>query len=101
MHTATILASDKKALKRRSAIGFEYNAAHHVVCGWENFDISPGKVETAIGAAFHHALELLCDFLRPKMRHADVDAATGCPAPGTHFLIHRARNDIACRPLAV
>ena len=101
MHAAAILAGHIKPLERGAAVCVEFDAAHHVMRGGEHLDIAAREIETAIGAAFHHALELFGDLFRSQMRHADMDAAIGGAAPGAHFLIHGARNDIARRALAM
>ena len=57
------------------AVGRELHPAHHVVRGRHHLDQAAGQVETAIGAALHHALELRGDVGRAQVRHREVHAA--------------------------
>ena len=75
MHAACVLACDEQPAQRGGAVGGELHPAHHVVSRRHHFHQPRGEIEAAVGAALHHALEVLAHPLRAEVRHGDVQAA--------------------------
>src|SRR5437660_9371866 len=65
-----------------------------------HLDVAGGEIETAIGAALDHALELPPHFGGPEMRHAQIDAAVRRRMTLADAIHDRAADDIARRALA-
>ena len=54
----------------RQAIGFEGDAAHHVMRGRHDFNEAAGEIEAAILAALDHAFEVFPVILGAEVAHA-------------------------------
>src|SRR3546814_13261611 len=82
------------------SIGLEYDPAHHVMSGGNDFDQASGQIETAVSATIDHALELLADSVGTQVIHLYVGAAIGRRTAGAYFCRDAARCGIARRPFA-
>ena len=100
MHAARVLAGGEQAGDGGRAIGVEFGPTHHVMGRGHDLDQAFGQIETAIGAAFDHALEVLAHLGRVQVLHGDVKPAVGGNVAGPHFREHGAGHDIAGRALA-
>ncbi len=73
VHAAGILAGHEQARQLGRGIDAAHHAAHEVVRRRHHLHEAARKVEAAVGAALHHALEHLGDLLGPQVRHLDVE----------------------------
>ena len=69
MHAACVLARDEEPRPLGRGVRTADHAAHEIVCSRHHFDEPAGKIEAAVAAALHHALELLRHPLRPEVTH--------------------------------
>jgi hypothetical protein len=70
------------------------------VRGWNYLYAAAGEVETAVLAAFDHALELAPHPFGVKVAHLDIDAAIRAGEPLADAVHDRAADDIARGALA-
>ena len=100
MHAAGILTGRVEAAQLGRAIRRELDAAHHVMRGRNDLDPVARKVETAIGAALDHALELTAHAVGTEMRHLDVDPTVRARVTLADAVDDRAAHDVAGGALA-
>ena len=95
MNAARILPRDEQPPQCGRAIGGEFQAAHHVVRGRNNLHACARQIESAIGTALDHALELAAHIVGAEMRHRQPHTTVWRRASGTHLRVDGPRDDIA------
>src|SRR6185437_16697153 len=100
VHAAGVLAGRIEPGQFRRAVGFEFDAAHHVMRGRDHLDAAGGEIEAAIVAALDHALEFAPHALGAEMRHLDIDAAVRAGETLADAVHDRAADDVAGGALA-
>ena len=99
MRATGIFPSDVKTFHLRPRVHIDHDTPHEVMRRRHHLDLTGGQIETTIGTAFHHALELLTHKIRPQMGHRNEHPFLLRIVVLAHFGVDPAAHDVARGPL--